>query len=107
MWSGLTAATVAPTSLSSAAQDRTALSNLRFVTKARRMRCFESVGFSFRDLEVANNLFRRAFPPALQDLRSEIRDVSEVPIKTTTRHLQLHRYRANFQSVGPVVRERA
>jgi hypothetical protein len=45
---------------------------------------FETVWFSFRGLEVANNLFCRALLPALQDLRSEIRDVAEVPVKTAT-----------------------
>src|SRR5215831_7110476 len=43
----------------------------------------ETVGFSCR-VEVANDLFCRALPPALQDLRSEIGDVAEVPVKTTT-----------------------
>src|SRR5215831_12227843 len=45
---------------------------------------FETVWFSFRDFEIANNLFRRALLPALQDPRSEIGYVAEVPVKTPT-----------------------
>ena len=58
---------------------------------------FETVWFSFRCLEVANNLFRRALLPALQDLRSEIGDVAKVPVKT---------YRDTFScvAIGPTFR---
>jgi hypothetical protein len=35
-------------------------------------------------IEVANNLFCRALLPALQDLRSEIGNVAEVPVEPAT-----------------------
>jgi hypothetical protein len=42
------------------------------------------VWFSFRGFEVTDNLFCRALLPALQDLRSKIGYVAEVPVKTAT-----------------------
>src|SRR3984893_18046598 len=64
----------------------------------------KAVRFTSLGVEFLNDLIGHTLLPAPQYLRPEIDNLSEVPVKTAARHLQLRRPRAHLQGVGALVR---